>query len=315
MSAWLWLVGAASAGIAAAPFLRERRRPIMDAQARRAAPGEFAPLPLGETHYRWAGQARGPVAVCVHGLTTPSFVWEALLPELARLGFRVLVYDLYGRGFSDRPAGRQDAAFFTGQLDALLAAMLEEDEAITLIGYSMGGAIATAYAARRPERLRSLVLIAPAGMGHDLGPLARFARGAPLFGDWLFLAGYPRQLRRGIAEEAAAGRESAVPDMAERQAAELRWRGFLPAVKASLRGILARPMEAEHRAISRAGVPVLAIWGREDPVIPLSGLGRLVQWNRVARQEVVEGAGHGLVHTHPAEVAEAMRDFVEDPPG
>lgn len=314
MSGWLWAGAAAAAGIAAAPFLRERLRPEMDAEARRAAPGDFAPLPLGDTHYMLAGQARGPLAVCVHGLTTPSFVWEALLPELARLGFRVLVYDLYGRGFSDRPAGRQDAAFFIGQLDALLAGLLEEDEEITLIGYSMGGAIAAAYAAHHPERVRRLVLLAPAGMGHDLGPLARLVRGAPLFGDWLFLAGYPWQLRRGIAEEAASGRESAVPDMAERQAAELRWRGFLPAVKASLRGILARPLEAEHRAISRAGVPVLAIWGREDTVIPISGLGRLAQWNRVARQEVIEGAGHGLAYTHAPEVAETMRDFVEDPP-
>ena len=119
--------------IAAAPFLREAARPRMGARARRDAPGSFVTLSQGVTHYRWLGARTGPVAVCVHGLTTPSPVWEAAAETLGQLGYRVLVYDLYGRGYSDRPRGTQDADFFARQLSDLL-----EDQgiegAITLLG-------------------------------------------------------------------------------------------------------------------------------------------------------------------------------------
>jgi len=42
-------------------------------------------------------------------------------------------------------------------------------------------------------------------------------------------------------------------------------------------------------------------------VIPLRAMGTLAQWNRVARQEVVDGAGHGLPYSHGDEVAAIIR--------
>ena len=105
MTGWIVvLIVAVLAALAAVPFVQElRRRPPEAAHA----PGRFAELSRGRTHYQWLGGARGPVAVCVHGLTTPSQVWSDYARELSDLGYRVLVYDLYGRGFPTRcPAGR-----------------------------------------------------------------------------------------------------------------------------------------------------------------------------------------------------------------
>lgn len=293
----------------ALPYLREARKAVMDAQARRNAPGEFVTLSRGQTHYQWLGAARGPVAVCVHGLTTPSFVWRPIADGLGKLGFRVLVYDLYGRGYSDRPRGPQDAAFFVTQLEDLLETLGIEDD-ITLLGYSMGGAIATSYAATYPERLRQMVLLAPAGMGHDLGPVARLVQNYNRLGAWLMLALYERTYRAGT--EAERGQSPEVDRVVDLQLAELNWRGFVPAVLASLRGMLDEDLEDDHRDISREGIQVLAIWGRDDDVIPISGMGKLAEWNRVARHEVIEGAGHGLAYTHPEEVLHAMRDLMRD---
>ena len=101
---FLLLLLVSVAGVAFWPFYQESRRPRMNEATRRAAPGAFAELPRGQTHYQWLGAARGPVAVCVHGLTTPSFVWGPIAAGLGRLGFRVLVYDLYGRGLFGPPA-------------------------------------------------------------------------------------------------------------------------------------------------------------------------------------------------------------------
>jgi len=96
------------------------------------------------------------------------------------------------------------------------------------------------------------------------------------------------------------------------QKAELKYQGFVAAVLSSLRGILAVPLEDEHRIIHAAGVPVLAVWGRHDDVIPLSAVGKLTEWSRNARQEVIEDAGHGLTYTHTDAVLAAMSDVLRD---
>lgn len=293
------------AALVAWPVIAEWRRPVMDDTARQDAEGRFVTLSQGVTHYDWIGPLRGPVAVCVHGLTTPSFVWRGLARGLAGLGYRVLVYDLYGRGYSDRPGGMQDGAFFSRQLAELLAHEGVEDD-ITLIGYSMGGAIATDFAARSPDRIRQLILLAPAGTRSLKQGFDRRVAELPVIGDWMMRARFPRLHRRGV--EAERGLPSSVDRIQDRQIEELRWRGFTPAVLASLRGILSAPLEAEHRAVAEAGIPVLAIWGEEDVVVPASGAGQLALWNREARQDVIPGAGHGLTYTHTDAVLASITD-------
>lgn len=306
---WLGLLALALGLLAAAPFLREMFKPAMDDTARRQAPGNFATLSRGVTHYRWMGAARGPVAVCVHGLTTPSFVWYGVAQGLGAIGFRVLIYDLYGRGYSDRPDGPQDSAFFVTQLEELL-----EDQGvggdITLLGYSMGGAITTAFAALYPERLRQIVLIAPAGLGHDLGPMARLVARGNMVSRWLMRAIFPRVFRQGT--EAERDLPSSVEGIVDLQQDELKYRGFVHAIERSMSGMLSEDLAEAQVDIAEAGLPVLAIWGREDEIIPLSAMGRLAQINRNARQEVIEGAGHGLTYTHTDEVLHAMRDLMRD---
>ncbi|MGP6087811.1 alpha/beta fold hydrolase [Antarctobacter jejuensis] len=282
-------------------YLEYRRKPI--AALRDKATGAFADLSQGKTHYRWSGPKEAPVALCIHGLTTPSFVWEGLTPHLLTAGYRVLTYDLYGRGFSDAPCARNTAQFFTRQLRDLLDHQ-GVDAPVTLIGYSMGGAIAASFAAAHPERTERVILIAPAGMGHDLGQLARFTRDVPLLGDWAFHLGYPSQLRTGI--EAERDQPGSVENIADRQLAQLDRRGYLRSVLSSLRGQLGRPLEVEHRRIAANGTPVTAIWGREDRTIPIRAKDTLALWNRNARQEVIDSAGHGLPYTHTRQLAQAI---------
>lgn len=298
----IWGALALGALVGVAPFVREAAKPRVD-QARKDAPGDFAVLTRGRTHYRWHGPENGAVTVCIHGLTTPSFVWEGLVPGLVAKGHRVLTYDLYGRGYSDRPSGRQDAAFFVDQLEELFSGQAV-DGPVTLIGYSMGGAIATAYAARHPDRLRELVLIAPAGLGHDLGPVARLVARGSLLGRWLMLAAFPSSFRKGC--EAERTLPTTVAGIVDRQQAELWWRGYVPAVARSMAGILAEDLGAAHTAIARSGVPVRAVWGAEDTVIPLSRKARLAEVNTQADQHVIEGAGHGLTYTHTDRVLTAI---------
>ena len=308
----IWLgLALVLAGIAILPFRREARRKVMDADARKEAPGDFVTLSDGVTHYQWIGPTRGPVVVCIHGLTTPSFVWHGLAPILNGLGYRVLIYDLFGRGYSDRPKGAQTRAFFLRQLTELLASQgLRED--LTVFGYSMGGAIATGFAAAHPGMIRQVVLLAPAGIRMPkLGISTRISRW-PGIGEWLMLLTYPSVHHKGC--EAERTLPSSVPGIVDLQQAELGVQGFTPAVLSSFRGILSENFEDAHRQIAAQGLPMLVILGEEDPLIPPSVAGPLVAWHRLARVEVIAGAGHGLTYTHTAEIGAHVTAFLRDLP-
>lgn len=304
----IWLV-IFIAAVFAAPFLMERMRKQVTAETRANAPGQMAKLPQGVTHYQWHGPADGPLCVCIHGLTTPSFVWGGLAPALVKMGFRVLTYDHYGRGFSDRPDGAQTTDFFLAQLNDLLHDQGVADKELTVVGYSMGGVIATAFAARAPARTNRVVLLAPAGMSLvGRGLFGKIIR-TPVIGRWIMFALYPSVLRKGF--EAEKDLPSSVPDITNLQEAELARRGFLPAVHSSMCHVLSGPMRAEHVILHEQKVPVLAIWGINDDVIPVSSADTLKSWNSDTHNALLAGAGHGLTYTHTDDVAALIQDFYD----
>ena len=292
--------------LAALPWLAERSRHASDA-FRAQAPGRFAKLSQGVTHYQWLGATRGPIIVCVHGLSTPSPVWYALAEGLGKMGFRVLVYDLYGRGFSDAPRAPQSAAFFNRQLSDLLDHQDIQD-GVTLMGYSMGGAIVSAFAAAHPDRVHRVILLAGAGMAIRNDRLTDFSCNVPFIGDWLFHVVLARKDRRHIRKQ--LGRAFDIKGITELQLAEYEGKGFLRSMLSSRRHLLSRQLEDEHRSIGRADIPVVGIWAEKDEVIPLRSLGVLSQWNRSVRQEVINGADHAIPYTHSKQVTEVLRDIL-----
>ena len=210
----------------------------MTKQTRSAWDGSFVDLPQGNTRYRWIGGVRGPVIVAVHGLTTPSEAWDAVAEQLTGIGYRVLVYDLYGRGGSADARGPQDIAFHLKQLTDLLEA-LELREELILMGYSMGAQIAAAYAAAAPDRVQRLVLVAPAGAMMEETPFDRFCREKPIIGDWLHTV-FGGRLLGEIADRTALEGGNG-PAVSEAQRRQLGRRGYLEAVLSSRRHMLAQP--------------------------------------------------------------------------
>src|SRR5882672_1159290 len=93
--------------IVAAPialyFLADPERLDLDDAARQAAPGQFVRLSDGYTHYELGGPEQGRVVVLAAGFSVPYYIWDPTFTALTRAGFRVLRFDYYGRGFSDRP--------------------------------------------------------------------------------------------------------------------------------------------------------------------------------------------------------------------
>ncbi|KAJ7458222.1 Alpha/Beta hydrolase protein [Mycena latifolia] len=132
----------------------------LDSRAREIYPadwageGAYAEFPLGRA---------GKKIVLIHGLSVPALVWAPLLPQLVAAGHRVLLYDLYGRGYSDAPSTTYDAQLYVTQL-ALLLQHVGWAHA-RMVGVSMGGGIAAAFVAMFPDLVEDeVVLIASAGL-------------------------------------------------------------------------------------------------------------------------------------------------------
>ena len=85
---------------------------------------------------------------------------------LVQKGCRVILFDLFGRGYSDSPNVPHDARLYTTQiLLAITSSSLPwTPDGFSIIGYSLGGGIAADFAAYFPHLIQGLVLLAPAGL-------------------------------------------------------------------------------------------------------------------------------------------------------
>jgi len=131
------------------PYRDEVKR--LNATTRKSIDGSFLSLPDGFTHYELTNTQLENTVVLVHGFSVPSFIFDPTFKFLTESGFRVLRYDLFGRGFSDRPHTRYNIDLFDKQLSDLLDALRFKSPA-NLIGLSMGGPVAATFTARHPSR-------------------------------------------------------------------------------------------------------------------------------------------------------------------
>lgn len=289
-----------------------RARDVLDetARARLMAEGvahSFIDLPGGTVHYRLRGAEDAPLVVLVHGFSTPSFVWDDYFAPLTEAGYRVLAYDNLGRGLSDRPNAVYDADLMDRQLSDLLDA-LKIDRRVDLVGYSMGGAIATIFTARHSERVRSLTLIAPAGVGVAMGDRVETLK-RPLIGDWIIRLFGTRLFYSAAAEEAkSAPNPGAFLANFNRQ---LEYRGYGDALLSTMRHYPFTGSDASFEEVGRSARPVLVIWGEADDTVPYAHATRLMELMPQAQLRSYPAAGHNITFTQPGLVSGLIEDFLQ----
>ena len=272
--------------------------------ARREAPGSFIDLPKGRVHYEIAGPENGTVLVLVHGLSVPGYIWDPVFTPLAGAGFRVIRFDLYGRGFSDRPQVRYDADLFDTQLVQLLGALRIQDP-VHLAGVSMGGAICARFAFCHPDLVKKLCLINPAGM-MPLGFTERLTL-LPGIGE-CYMGLFGRQnILKGLYNDFYT------PFRPEGYRAkmiqQIAYAGFRRALLSTLRSGVLHDMEPIYRALGKTHPEMMLVWGKEDRVIPYENCLRLRRLIPDMVCHFIEKTGHLPHYEDPEKVLPLLVKF------
>lgn len=248
--------------------LAGERRQIDDA-LRSEMPERFVNLGDGYTHFERKGPADGKPIILIHGFSVPNFIWDPTFEALAKEGFQVVRYDLFGRGLSDRPHTAYTLALFMRQLQELLAA-LELKGPVALLSLSMGGVIAADFAARNPNQVAQLSFIAPVGFALDL-PWQTKLLHRPLFGEvllGLFSQFGINHLLEAMLSDFYQPTEAAKDYFIPRYSQQMQFQGFKRALLSTLRnGILDEDLSLFEK-LGQFEIPVQLIWGREDGTVP-----------------------------------------------
>ncbi|MCA1592700.1 MAG: alpha/beta hydrolase [Acidobacteria bacterium] len=174
------------AGAAIAAKLLSRPRDLEwekhGAHLRAAGRSRFAEVDGVRVHYQEAGDSRDPAILLLHGFCASSLVWRDVMTQIADAGFHVVVPDLVGFGFSDKP--REWEYTIEAQARGVVRLMDELGiERAAVVGSSYGGAVAATCALDYPERVERLVLV-DAVSNDDVKRQSLLRLGAtPLLGD------------------------------------------------------------------------------------------------------------------------------------
>ena len=232
----------------------------------------LAGLPVVDSRLGLAGIATavleggaGPPVVLLHGPGEFSAVWGRAIPDLAT-SHRVIVPDLPGHGASGLPEGRLDL----DRVLAWLGELIERtcDRPATVAGHLLGGAIALRFAANRPDRVRSLVLVDSFGLGWNL-PKLRFA--VPLAA---FIVRPTEHTRDRFLDKCFVDFDGLREQFGDQwdafSAQALEW-AQTKTSKATLRSLMSefglRPIPAAD--LAQITTPTSLIWGRHDLQTPL----------------------------------------------
>ena len=226
--------------------------------------------------YLIVGEGEGDPLVLLHGFGGDINIWVFNQETLAA-EHTVYALDLPGHGASTKDVGDGDLGYFVGVLGDFLDAVGVEKA--HLVGHSMGGAIAGAFAQAHPDRVASLILIASAGLGEEINE--EYIEG-------FIAANRRREMKNTL------GMLFANPDLVTRQLVQdvMKFKR-LDGVDEALRKVADKTFpdgkQVDVPDLSELSVPILAIWGSEDGIVPVSHSENLPE---NASVEVLKDTGH-----------------------
>ncbi|MEE2732126.1 MAG: alpha/beta hydrolase [Pseudomonadota bacterium] len=257
----------------------------------------------GITRYRISGE--GKAVILIHAFNGFLDSWNPNVTSLVNAGYKVVTYDLWGRGLSDRPLINYELADFRNQLHDIIK--LSGNGSVHLVGASFGSVIAADYALHYPDQVDKVVFIGPAGWPDDNSSEAAFL-GLPVLPDVIFSI-FGKQIIEPMVEAYLHD-----PD-AHKWAIE-RWSEYaaLPSfgrvVLSTMRNSPVRDYTEGWSDFGRLNKPNMFIWGKQDVSFPLehSIKAKLLVPNTKVIE--VDGAAHWVNIEKADIVNSAIIDFL-----
>lgn len=230
--------------------------------------------------------------ILLHGFGSCHDVWREVISSLPPV--RTLAYDLPGHGLS---LGFPNAGPAKLAARAVLADLSTRGlKRVHLVGHSMGGAVAVLMALAEPEKVASLTLLAPGGLGPEInGPLLRRYASAR----------DPSEIRACLAAMSGPGARPFDPTMDALR--KMRGRpGQLEKLVQIAEAITSNDQQGviPREQLDRLEMPVMVAWGSEDTVLPFAQADHLPTHFHVHH---VLGAGHMLIEEAPDLVARIIQ--------
>lgn len=236
-----------------------------------------------------------PPLLLIHGFGGDLQNWQFNQPDLA-IDRVVYAIDLPGHGGSSKTISGGDVPALARAVRSGLAAL--GVERFHVAGHSLGGAIALQLALDEPKRVASVTLICSAGLGPEInaGYIDAFIRADK------------RKEMKATVEALFADPAFVSRDMVDDLLKYKRLDGVLPALRAIAGGVLSDGRQTTILAdrLATLEVPVQAIWGEDDAIIPAAHANAVPE----ARRHVLPGAGHMVHIEKPAEVTRLIGEFV-----
>jgi len=265
--------------------------------------GRYAKLPNGRRiHYLDEGQ--GPVVVLLHGSGNGACGYSNFkgnYPALVKAGYRCILPDLVGFGYSDKPADVEyPLSFFVECVKQTLDAIGVTQ--YTLLGNSLGGAVALGFALEHPRNVERLVLMAPGGL-NDLPDYLAMPGMKAMFETF---AGGPMTVdkMKAFFVKAFVVNPAVVDDPLVAERFEL--------MKLQNPQVM-KTMKVPNMTgrLGEIACPALTLWGLNENMMPDSGILRLAKGLKNGRMVLVPNCGHWVMIEHRELFNRTVIDFLK----
>ena len=246
---------------------------------------EFAKLSQGLTAYKDIGNKDDPAIIVIHGATLPSEGFIGFCSGLSAKGYRVICYDQYGRGYSDRPITTYNMHLYTEQLKELLD-FLNIKDAI-LYGSSMGAPIAINFSNNYSERILAIGLQVP--LVHSNSKVLGLIK-VPVVGN-LFLRTFGIPFAKNRAEQWAHENEGQ-EEFINRYITQLSLPGTEYSLLSSIRNIANKDFLPDYKIFSESNIPIHIAYASDDDEIDPKTVNEVLKLIPDADTFVFTG-GHG----------------------
>ena len=250
-----------------------------------------------QVRYLEVGHSKKTI-ILLHGLGASAERWLPIIPYLSD-DFRVIMPDIIGFGYSDKPIANYTPKFFMEFLSGFMKNTSIEKP--ILVGSSLGGRILLEYATHHPQNIEKMILVSPA-VNEELSPALQSYMQAALHPTFEDVKNAFLTMNGGNGEI----EDEFIDEFINRMSLPNAKMAFL----ASLMGLKKQILKTEM--LTDLEIPTLLIWGEDDQVIPISNITKFRNSIKNIQYQIMEKCGHAPYAEKPELFSKIVLDFLSN---